>query len=794
MSVDRPGLLGARVTRVEDRRLITGGSRFIDDLSRPGMLHLRLVRSPFASARIVGTPEFDPASVSGAKPLLFTGNEIEAGITADARLEGWRSSTQPLLARGRVRYTGEPVAAVLHPDPYVAEDLAESVFLEFDPEPAVASIEAALAADAPTVHEGWERNVFLTRRARFGNLEQARDAADVTIRRVFRNSRQAGVPLECRGALAEPDERGGLTLWSSTQMPHLVRSVVADCLGMAENMIRVVAPDVGGGFGVKGHVFPEEVLVSALALRTGRPVKWIEDRREHLLSSIHAREHVHIVEAYVRRDGRVLGVKAQLLVDAGAYSVYPWTAGSDSGMASKVLLGPYDIGSYEVEDHAVATNKCPLGTYRGVGRPSAVFSMERLMDEIGRELGIDSFQIRRRNLVREFPHTTVNGLVLDSGSYVEALEAMRELLTGPEETLDVDSTSRLGVGIAFYNEQTAHGTLDFELRRIPIAAGYESADMEMDPQGRVTIRTGLQSHGQGLETTFAQIAAHELGVPIDHIRVIHGDTDSPYAMGTWGSRGATLGGGAVARAARTIRSKLLEIAALNLEISTEDLEVADGMVRAKGSPERALGIDTLARWAVTRPARIPEGMAPGLKAHESVDGPPRGAFSYACHGAIVSVDVGTGRVRLRRYIVIEDCGTMINPMIVDGQIHGGVAQGIGSALLEEFHYDPDGQPLSTTFMDYLLPSTTDVPDIEVHHLVTPSPFTEYGMKGMGEAGAIGPMAAIANAVSDAIGLPANRTPLRMGRVWDLLNGVDDEDFSSQLEELGLSGFWSDSTR
>ncbi|MGH8915941.1 MAG: xanthine dehydrogenase family protein molybdopterin-binding subunit, partial [Acidimicrobiia bacterium] len=431
MTVDRPGLLGARVTRVEDRRLITGGSRFIDDLSRPGMLHLRLVRSPFASARLVGLPEFDRSPVSGAHPLLFTGNEMEGGITADALIDGWRSSTQPLLARGRARYTGEPVAAVLHPDPYVAEDLAESVFLEFDPEPAVVSIEAALRSGAPLVHEGWDRNVFITRRARFGNIDHARDAADLTLRRVFRNSRQAGVPLECRGALAEPDGRGGLTLWSSTQIPHLVRSVVAGCLGIAENTIRVVAPDVGGGFGVKGHVFPEEVLVSALALRTGRPVKWIEDRREHLLSSIHAREHIHIVEGYVRRDGRVLGVKAQLLVDAGAYSVYPWTAGSDSGMASKVLLGPYDIGSYEVEDHAVATNKCPLGTYRGVARPSAVFSMERLMDEIGRELGIDSFEIRRRNLVREFPHTTVNGLVFDSGSYLQALETMRGMLEEP---------------------------------------------------------------------------------------------------------------------------------------------------------------------------------------------------------------------------------------------------------------------------------------------------------------------------------------------------------------------------
>ena len=791
---DRPGVLGARVTRVEDRRLITGLSRYIDDLSRPGILHLRLVRSPFASARIVGGPESGFAMGASSGPLLFTGDDFETGITADTSVDGWRSSTQPLLGRRRVRYSGEPVAAVLHEDPYVVEDLAESVSFDFDPEDAVGSIEAALAPGAPLVHEDWDRNIFVTRRARFGDLERARSGADIIVKRVFRNSRQAGVPLECRGALAEPDGRGGLTLWSSTQIPHLVRSVLAGCLGVAENMIRVVAPDVGGGFGVKGHVFPEEVLVSALALRTGRPVKWIEDRREHLISSIHAREHIHVLEAYVRGDGRILGVKAQLLVDAGAYSVYPWTAGSDSGMAAKALLGPYDIESYQVEDHAVATNKCPLGTYRGVGRPSAVFSMERLMDEIAAEVGIDRFEVRYRNVVREFPYATVNGLLLDSGSYVEALDMMKELLTAAEQATTVDGSSRLGAGIALYNEQTAHGTLDFEVRKTPIAAGYESALVEMDPQGRVTVRTGLQSHGQGMETTLAQVAAHELGIPLDHVRVIHGDSDAPYAMGTWGSRGATLGGGAVARAARAIRSKLLDIAAYHLEIAVEDLEMAEGSVQARGSPEQSLPIAILAAWANTRPAKLPEGMAPGLVVQKSVDGPPRGAFSYACHGAVVSVDAGTGKVALRRYIVIEDCGTMINPMIVDGQVHGGVAQGIGSALLEEFHYDEEGQPLSTTFMDYLLPSTTDVPEIEVHHLVTPSPFTEYGMKGMGEAGAIGPMAAIANAVSDAIGFPANHTPLRMTRVWGLLHTEGGEDpLLTRLDELGLGDFWETPT-
>lgn len=795
MTGTRPPLVGARVARVEDRRYTTGAGRYLDDLEPAGTLHLRLVRSPVASGRItsVELSSWDPPPEG---TLLFTGADLDPdlGIRADIDTPTAQPCLQPALARDVVRFSGEPVAAVLHPDQYAAEDAAECVDVDFDSLEAIVTIEQALAPDAPLVHDGWRDNAYVRRRRSFGDLSAARARAARTVRLVLRTNRQAGVPLENRGCLAVPDERGrGVTLWTSTQIPHLVRTYVAAQLGLAENDLRVVAPDVGGGFGVKGHVFVEEVLVPWLALRTGRPVKWVEDRREHLLASIHARDHLHVVEAYVGGDGHVEGLRAQLVVDAGAYSVFPWTSGSDSGMAAKVLLGPYDIQDYEVEDIAVATHKCPLGTYRGVGRPSAVFTMERLMDEVARQLDLDPFAVRRRNIVREFPYRTATGPVLDSGSYAQSLDAVEEALA--EELKDPRRGSGdrpIGVGLSLYNEQTAHGTPDFTVRGVPIETGYESVALSVDPQGTVTLATGMQSHGQSMETTLAQVVAGELGVPLEHVRVDHGDTaGTPYTVGTWGSRGAVLGGGAAARAARRVREKLLGIAAHNLDVQAADLDIADGVVHVVADPARRLEVRDIAYWANRRTDRLPPGVEPGLAATVFLDGPERGTYSNACHGAVVEVDRATGKVRIQRYVVVEDCGVMINPTVVEGQIYGGVAQGIGSALLEEFVYGDDGQPLSSTFMDYLMPSSADVPLIEVRHLESPSPWTEYGMKGMGEAGAIGPMAAIANAVADALGVPVHETPLRMQRVWELATGSARRWAHDDWADLpGLSGFWT----
>jgi len=681
--------------------------------------------------------------------------------------------TQPILARDRVRFVGEPICAVLLDDAYAVEDAAESVFVEYDALPVVADVEAATATDGPILFEGWRNNFFIEQTRKGGDLDAARAASARVIKRTYRNQRQAGVPMECRGVLAMLDPTGRiLTVWSSTQIPHLLRTYLSEELSWPENQINVIAPEVGGGFGVKGHVFAEEVLVAWLAIRTRRPVKWIEDRREHLIASIHARDHVHTLEAYVTAEGRVLGLKADITVDVGAYSVWPFTAGSDPGMVAKVLPGPYDIQGYEATFRAVATNKCPIGTYRGVGRPSAVFSQELLMDEIAVELGIDPFTLRERNVPPKFPYKNVLGFTYDEGSYAQSIVKMRDLLAP-----DIDAARasrgkpiRVGVGFALFLEQTAHGTPDFIRRRSPIETGYESAKVEMYPDGRVVIDTGVQCHGQGHETTFAQLVSEQLGIPPEDVLLRHGNTmTSPYSTGTWGSRGITLGGGAAYRAAGVLREKLVAIAAQHLQAAPGEIELADRHARIKNDPQRHIAIAKLARWAQRNVENLPAGMEPGLYASAFVDGPADGAYTNAIHAAVVEIDTKTGALKLKRFVVVEDCGTIVNPMIVDGQVRGGVVQGIGSALWEHFIYDKEGQPLTTNFADYLMPSAPGLPNIEVHHIETPSAVTPLGMKGLGEGGAIGPAAAIANAVQNALGVPVRETPITPHRIWKLIN-------------------------
>lgn len=788
-------LVGQSIPRVEDRRLTTGSGRFVDDVVVPDALNLRIIRSPHARATIDNV-ELGRWISAPHGTVLVTGKDInDRGIRAAGEHESWQVADQPLIARDEVKYVGEPVAAVLHEDPYLAEDAAEAVAIDYSPLKPITDLSEALDPDSERVHEDWRNNLFARRVRRFGDVDTAAKAAEHVVRRVFRTNRQAGVPLEGRGCVAVPDPAGrGITLWSSTQVPHLVRTYVARELEIDEHFVEVVAPDVGGGFGIKAHVFAEEVLVAMLALRLGRAVRWIEDRGEHLTSSVQARDHVHLVEAHVSAKGKILGLKAQLVVDAGAYSVFPWTAGSDSGMAGKVLLGPYAIPNYEVEDMPVATNKCPLGTYRGVGRPSAVYTMERLMDEIARDLSLDRAEVRRQNVVDAFPYTAINGLEYDSGTYLECLElALKEI--GYKDARQPASTRphiRRGYGFALFNEQTAHGTKDFATRGGPIETGYESVSIRIEPDGRVVLLTGLQSHGQSMETTLAQIVGDELGVPIEQVRVIHGDTrNSPYCVGTWGSRGATLGGGAAAQAARELRAKVLEVGSHHLNEPVENLRISGGVIHSIEGQKVQLEFEKVAYWANRMPNLLPEGMSPGLVADAFMDGPPTGTFSNACHAVVVDVNTRTGGVDLVKFVVVEDCGTIINPMVVDGQVHGGVAQGIGSALLEESPYTSDGQPTASTFMDYLLPNASSVPDIETHHFESPAPSTERGIKGMGESGAIGPMGAIANAVSDALQCPVFETPLRPWRVWELATRGHDpmEAWQRWSTKPGLKSYW-----
>lgn len=772
MNAERPKFIGARVQRFEDVRLLSGTARYIADIDLPNMLHLTFVRAETAHATIL---DIDSSALAdlGFPTWVFTGKDT-AGLSMKAHQDypEMQYSEQPLLAEGKVRFVGEPVAVVLAEDAYKAEDAAEHLLVDYDLLPVVGNMEQARDPSIPPLFDGWTSNVIVQRGMKGGDIEAAKAAAAHVFKRTYKTQRQAGVPMEGRGVVAyyNPADRV-LTVWSSTQMPHLVRTYISEELGLPESRIRVVAPDVGGGFGVKGQVFGDEILVGWLAMKTGRPVKWIEDRREHLIASIHARDHEHTLEAYVSADGRLLGLKADITVDNGAYSTYPFTSAGEPGMVGKVLPGPYDFHAYEATFRAVATNKCPIGTYRGVARPSAVFSQERLMDDIAKELGLDPFEFRLKNIIRQFPYKNVLGFTYDEGSYAQALEEMQVLLAEEFKAAEASRsspTTRIGVGIACFIEQTAHGTPDFTRRRVPIETGYIAARVDMAPDGEVTIDLGLQNHGQGLETTMAQVAADALGIRPENVYVRHGDTmTTPYSVGTWGSRGGPLGGGAVHVASTKIADKLRAIAAHLLQTKPDQIELVDGRAVQRDNPGSYVEIKKLARIAQRNVEQLPEGMSTGLEAHASVDGAPDGCYSNAVHAAVVEIDVPTGKIKLRRFVVVEDCGTILNPLVVDGQVRGGVVQGIGSAMLEHFIYDAECQPLTTSFADYLMPLAPEIPNIEVHHIETPTPLTPLGAKGLGEGGAIGPAAAIANAVSNALGVAVTSTPLNMNSVWKL---------------------------
>ncbi len=773
---ERPQYIGARVQRFEDNRLLSGQARYIDDIRRPNMLHLKIARAQTAHGRIL---EIDTSSLDdiGFATHVFTGDDTR-GVTIKAHQDvpEMQYSEQPILADGKVRFVGEPVVAVLADDPYDAEDAAEQVFIDYEPLDVVGTIKQARDKSVPGMFDGWTGNVFVERQMKGGDIAAARAAAAHVITRTYRNQRQAGVPMEGRGVVAEynPADRV-LTVWSSTQLPHLLRTYLAEELKWPEARLRVVAPDVGGGFGVKGQIYVEEILVPWLALKMGRPVKWIEDRREHLVASQHSRDHLHTLEAYVSAEGRLMGLKADISVDVGAYSTFPFTAAGDPGMAAKVMPGPYDFQHYEATFRAVATNKCPLGTYRGVGRPSAVFSQERLMDDIAAELGMDPIEFRLKNIVREFPYKNALGFSYDPGSYAESLERIRDLLEADrQEALAsrASSTKRVGVGLACFIEQTAHGTPDFTRRRTPIETGYIAARVDMSPDGEVTVDLGLQNHGQGHETVMAQVAADALGVRPENVYVRHGDTmTTPYSVGTWGSRGGPLGGGAVHKAATEIADKLRAIAAHLLQTKADAIALANGKAYVRGDETRFIEIRKLARAALRNVDQMPLGMEPGLEAVYSLDGPPDGSYSNAVHAAVVEIDVATGKMKLRRFVVVEDCGTVLNPLIADGQVRGGVVQGIGSAMFEHFVYDAECQPLTTSFADYLMPLAPEIPNIEVHHIETPTPLTPLGAKGLGEGGAIGPAAAIANAVANALDVPVHSTPLNADAIWHLAAGI-----------------------
>jgi carbon-monoxide dehydrogenase large subunit len=750
--------IGAEVKRLEDPRLVTGRGRYLDDIHLAGMLHAAFVRSPHAHARIVQVDTGRAREAPGVAAVL-TGAELTGQVEPlQAHLEGpdFRPTPWPALAGPHVRFVGEVVAVLGAEDPALAADGAELVEVEYDPLPALAAIDAALAPGARLLHAALAGNVLLERRYRRGDVERAfRDAA-VVIRETFSHARCSASPLEPRGLIVRW-EGDSLTVWMGTQVPHIVRSALARAFRLPEHRARVIVPDTGGGFGQKMHVLPEEVAVVALARQAGRPVKWVETRRENLAAAAQAREERVEVEAAADAAGVLLGLRARVLSDAGAYHIYPLTAALEPLGTATILPGPYLTPAYAYEAVAVATNKPPLGAYRGVGMTMGAFVMERTLDLVAARLGLDPAETRRRNLIppTAYPFTSASGLVYDSGDYPKALEQALEL--GGYARLRAEQTEAracgrlLGIGLSCYTEYTGMGADTYRQRGMVHIPGPEAATVKLDPDGGVRCFLSFPSQGQGHATTVAQIVADQLGVALERIVLLQPDTSaSPPGSGTFASRGAVAQMGAVDQAAAVLRRKLLTIAAGLMEASPLDLELADGRARVRGMPDRAAEIAEIARLAYSPPlGGLPDGLEPGLEATSFFD-PPGPTFSGAAHLASVEVDPGTGRVTVRDYVVVEDCGPVINPMIVEGQIHGAVAQGIGEALGERLVYDESGQLLTGTLMEYALPAAGDLPRFTIGHLETPSPLTPGGFKGMGEGGTIGAPAAIANAVADAL--------------------------------------------
>jgi carbon-monoxide dehydrogenase large subunit len=765
------GWIGARMLRKEDARHLNAGAMFVADIRMPGLQDIAFVRSQMAHARLkqVTKPE-DAAervfTLADLGPLTI----LEAG----PELAAHRHSPYPALADTHVRYAGQPIAACLAPTRAEAEDLADRVAVEMEELPAVIDCVTAMQSGSPRVFENWPDNAYITSTVNEGDPASLA-SAPIRLRRQLKMNRQATVSLECRGSLAYWDQRNDeLVVYLSTQGAHVMRLGLAQALGLPENKLRVIAPDVGGGFGGKNRLMPEDIAVAALAMKVGHPVRWIEDRREHLIASVHTREHYYDLTISAERDGTLLGIEGAVYIDAGAYSLWPTGAFMEASMASRNLTGPYRIRHLKINTFTVATNKTPMGPYRGVARPGACFAIERLVDEVARELGREPYDLRRQNIVSatEMPYRTAAGMTLDTGDYVAALDTAYAMVDVPairhRQSRGEPDGRKIGVGFAFYTEQSGHGQVEWAKRKSRVVPGYESANARMLPDGSVILHVGVQNHGQGHETTLAQIAAHELTIDPSRISIRYGDTaTTPFGFGTFASRSIVFAGGAVARASRALVEKMRRIGAHLMQTDVANVRLEAGVVHG---PSGSVSIAEIARVANVRQEMLPAGVEPLLEVTATYEPTETGGvFAYGAHAVVVAVEPDTGEVELLDYAVAEDCGTMINPLIVDGQVQGGIAQGIGTALYEEIPYDEAGQPLATTFADYMVPCAPEIPKVRLAHLLTPALATEYGVKGLGEGGAIAPPAVIANAVADAfrdIGAHFNETPLTPRRVSD----------------------------
>ena len=763
-----PKFIGAPIKRRDDPRLIQGLAHYVDDFNPHGTLHMALVRSPYGKANIRSV-DISRAKAAEGVVAVYTHEETKGigpvpvgGLVPDAKVPN-----QPILADKQALFAGEPVVAVVAKTRYGARDAAELVEIDYEPLDAVVDLEAALEPGSPKVHEAYESNEAFIWGIAGGDVEAGFREADVIVKEKITNARVAPLALEPRGVLAHylPGE-DKMTLWTSTQVPHKVRTLVAIQIGMPENRMRVIAPEVGGGFGSKLNIYREEALAAFVSRELGLPIKWVESRSENFMATIHGRGQVGDVEMGLKNDGTITAFRYNVLADCGAY--YQLLTIAIFTLTGLMLPGPYKIANIEMNATGVFTNKVATDAYRGAGRPEATYILERMMDIAAIKLGMDPVEIRRKNFPdkSEFPFSTSAGLLYDSGDYHQALDLALEAADYPAMRAQQEEARKdgryLGIGFSTYVEICGMG---------PSAAlggqGWESARVRVEPTGKATVFSGASPHGQGQQTSFAQIVADGLGIGVDDVTVIHGDTDVvPYGVGTFGSRGTVVGGSAVVYARDKVRAKMAKFAAMELEAAEDDIEFEDGKVFVRSAPEKSAGFADVAMMAYSA-IKLPEDTDPGLEETHFFE-PSNFTFPFGTHIVLAEVDPETGEVEILRYVAVDDVGNMINPLLVHGQIHGGIAQGLGQALEEEMIYGEGGQPLNASFMHYALPKANRLPRFELLHTTTPTDVNPLGAKGVGEAGTIGSTPAVVNAVLDALspfGITHIDMPLRPERLW-----------------------------
>jgi carbon-monoxide dehydrogenase large subunit len=769
--------VGRSLRRKEDPRLITGKARYIDDIALPGQLWAAIVRSPEAHAKIVSVD----ASAARERPgihAVYTGedmSDLQAPLPmawVPPGVEVNNPDHWP-LARGAVKHVGDPVAVVLGEDRYAVVDAAEDVIVEYDPLPVITDPEAALAG-GPLVHEQFGTNQVHQWSLGGGDLDAGFAEADVVLERRVINHRIAGAPIEPRGVLADY-RAGGLTLWTSTQVPHFVRLFVAILLGMSEERVRVIAPEVGGGFGSKLQVYGEEILACWASRKLGRPVKWIETRTENMAVTHQGRDQISQMKMGAKRDGTITAYHVKILADFGAYNMI--LTPLIPSLGAFVMGGCYKIPAVQTDITGVFTNKCPTDAIRGAGRPEATHMVEVMLDQLAVELDMDRLELRRKNFIpkEDFPASVATGVIYDSGDYEKSLDKLLEHVDVDAFRSEQASLREQGIyrGLGFSTYTEICGLAPSRVTGpagVGVQAGlWESAMVRVHNTGAVTVYTGTSPHGQGLETSFAQIVADKLGVDPAVVEVVHGDTGTgPEGRGTYGSRSLATGGEAIAKATDKVAAKASAIVADKLEAAAEDIEIADGRFSVRGSPDKGMTLAEVAGVAYV--GDVPAGMEPGLEETMFYD-PENFVFPFGAHACVVDVDAETGKVRVVRYVAVDDCGNPVNPLLIDGQVHGGIAYGIGQALYERVHYDEDGQLVTGTFVDYALPTAAELPSFETDRTVTPSPTNSMGVKGVGEAGTIAATPAVTNAVIDALrplGITYINMPLSPMKIWEAI--------------------------